>query len=137
MTYALWTVQALLALVFLFAGGVKLVLPADELTAGTPLPALFLRLIAAAEVLGALGLVLPGLLRIRPVLTPLAAAGLTVIMIGATVLTAIGLGGEGVDPILALIPLVVGLLSAFVAYGRWQPVPRRTAAREDVLEPAR
>jgi hypothetical protein len=66
-----------------------------------------------AEVLGAMGLILPGLLRIRPGLTPLAAAGLTIIMIGATGLT---LAGGQVAT--ALIPLVVGMLSAFVAYGR-------------------
>jgi len=71
-------------------------------------------------VLGAIGLILPGLLGIRPGLTPLAAAGLVLIMIGATVLT---LASGGVAP--ALIPLVVGLLSAFVAYGRWRLAPHR------------
>ena len=75
MTYVLWIVQALLALLFLFTGGMKLVLPIEELTAEMPLPGLFVRFIGVAEVLGALGLVLPGLLRIRPGLTPLAAAG--------------------------------------------------------------
>ena len=113
MTYALWIVQALLALLFLFAGGMKLILPVEELTKQMPLPGAFLRFIGVAEVLGAIGLILPGLLRIRPGLTPLAAAGLVIIMIGATVLT---LSSGGVAP--ALFPLVVGLLSAFVAYGR-------------------
>ena len=105
MTYALWIVQGLLALLFLFAGGVKLVLPLEELTKQMPLPGPFVRFIGVAEVLGAIGLILPGLLRIRPGLTPLAAAGLVIIMIGATVLT---LAGGDVAP--ALIPLVVGLL---------------------------
>ena len=118
MTYALWIVQGLLALIFLFAGGMKLVLPIEALTAEMPLPGLFVRSIGVAEVLGAIGLILPGLLRIRPGLTPLAAAGLVIIMIGATVLTLAG--GEVA---LALIPLVVGLLSAFVAYGRWRLAP--------------
>src|SRR5437899_1748018 len=67
----LWIVQGLLALVFLFAGGMKLVLPIEELTAQLPLPGLFVRFIGLAETLGALGLILPGLLRIRPSLTPL------------------------------------------------------------------
>ena len=120
MTYALWIVQGLLALLFLFAGGVKLVLPLEELTKQMPLPGPFVRFIGVAEVLGAIGLILPGLLRIRPGLTPLAAAGLVIIMIGATVLT---LASGGVAP--ALIPLVVGLLSAFVAYGRWRLAPHR------------
>ena len=120
MNYALWIVQGLLALLFLFAGGMKLVMPVEEMTKQIPLPGLFLRFIAVCEVLGALGLILPGLLRIRPGLTPLAAAGLVIIMIGATVVTLMT-----ADVALALIPLVVGLLSAFVAYGRWRLTPRR------------
>ena len=67
-----------------------------------------------AEVLGAIGLILHGLLRIRPELTPLAAAGLVIITVGATALT---LKNDGAAP--ALNPLV-GLLSAFVAYSRWK-----------------
>lgn len=113
MTYALWIVQVLLALLFLFAGGVKLVLPLEALKGPVPLPGLFLRFIGVAEVLGAIGLILPGLLRIRPGLTPLAAAGLVIIMIGATLINLVG-GGVTV----ALITLVVGLLAGFVAYGR-------------------
>ena len=120
MNYALWIVQGLLAVVFLWAGGMKLVLPVEEMTKQVPLPGLFLRFIAVCEVLGALGLVLPGLLRIRPALTPLAAAGLVIIMIGATVVTLITAAVA-----LALIPLVVGLLAAFVAYGRWRLTPHR------------
>jgi uncharacterized membrane protein YfcA len=62
---------------------------------------------------------------VRPGLTPLAAAGLVIIMIGATVITL-----AGGDVASALIPLVVGLLAAFVAYGRWRLVaPRRRRAR--------
>jgi uncharacterized membrane protein HdeD (DUF308 family) len=75
MNYALWIVQGLLGLIFLFAGGVKLVTPLEALTKQMPLPGLFVRLIGVAEVLGAIGLILPGVLRIRPHLTPLAAAG--------------------------------------------------------------
>jgi uncharacterized membrane protein YphA (DoxX/SURF4 family) len=111
----LWIVQGLLALVFLFAGGMKLVLPIEVMTKQMPLPGVFLRFIGVAEMLGAIGLILPGLLRIQPGLTPLAAAGLVIIMIGATVIT---LAGGQVA--LALIPLVVGLLSAFVASSRWR-----------------
>jgi hypothetical protein len=112
MNYALWIVQGLLALLFLFAGGMKLVM-----TKQMPLPGWFLRFIGVAEVLGALGLVLPGIFRIRTGLTPLAAAGLVIIMIGATVLS-FASGGA----VAALFPLVVGLLLAFVIYGRW-PAP--------------
>ncbi len=120
MNIALWIIQVLLALLFLFSGGTKLVLPIEVLTSmGSPnqvhLPGLFIRFIGVCEVLGALGLILPGLLKIRPQLTWLAAAGLVVIMIGATVLTFVA---DGIGP--ALIPLVIGLLAAFVAYGRRQ-----------------
>jgi uncharacterized membrane protein YphA (DoxX/SURF4 family) len=113
MNYALWIVQGLLALLFLFTGGMKLVLPIEVMTEQMPMPGWFLRFIGVSEVLGAIGLILPGLLGVRPGLTPLAAYGLVVIMIGATVLTLAAIGVA-----MALIPLVVGLLSAFVAYGR-------------------
>ena len=119
----LWVVQGLLALVFLFAGGSKLVLPLEAMAGPIALPGLFLRLLGVAEVAGALGLILPGLLRIRPALTPLAAGGLLIIMIGATVITLLGMG---VAP--ALIPLTVGLLAALIAYGRWRLVPVRPAS---------
>ena len=129
MTYVLWIVQGLLALLFLFTGGIKLVLPLEVLTEGTPLPGLFVRFLGVAEVLGAIGLILPGLLGIRPRLTPLAACGLVIIMIGATVLTLAGVvPGGGVAPV--LIPLVVGLLSAFVAYGRWRLTPLRRGSKK-------
>ena len=116
MNYLLWIVQGLLALLFLFAGGVKLVTPIEEMTRQMqiPLPGLFLRFIGVCEVLGAIGLILPGLLRLRPGLTPLAAAGLAIIMLGAIVLT-VASGSAAV----ALSPLAVGILSAFVVYGRW------------------
>lgn len=122
MTYVLWIVQGLLALLFLWAGGMKLVLPLQKLAGPIPLPGLFIRFIGVAEVLGAIGLILPGLLHIRPGLTPLAAVGLLIIMIGATVITLIS-GGIG----MAVIPLVVGLLLAFVAYCRWRHIQMRTS----------
>jgi hypothetical protein len=123
MTYALWVVQGLLAALFLFAGGMKLVLQLEELTGPVSLPGPFIRFIGVAEVLGALGLLLPGLLGIRPGLTPLAAAGLVIIMIGATVITL----ASG-DVASALIPVAVGLLAAFVVYGRWRPTPHRASS---------
>src|ERR671932_158657 len=108
MTYILWIVKGLLALVFLFTGGTKLILPIEVLTEQTPLPGVFVRFLGVAEVLGAIGLILPGLLRIWPVLTPLAGCGLVIIMIGATVLTLVGVVPVGAT--MALIPLVVGIL---------------------------
>jgi hypothetical protein len=131
MTYALWIVQGLLAALFLFAGGVKLVMPIAELEKQMGMPGWFLRFIAVAEVLGALGLVLPGLLRIRPGLTPLAATGLVIIMLGATVIT---LATGAIAP--AMMSLVVGLLAAFIAYGRWRVAPLHGASRASRLRPA-
>ena len=136
MTYALWIIQGLLALIFLFSGSVKFMMPAEMMTAGSSLPLLFIYFIGASEVLGAFGLILPRLLKIKPGLTPLAAAGLTIITLGATVLTALGMGGEGVEPSTAVIPLVVCILSALVAYGRWQLAPHgRTARLEEYATP--
>src|SRR5205085_4914568 len=65
MNYALWSIQTLLALLFLFAGGMKLVLPIEAMTQQMPMPGLFLRFIGVAEVLGGIGLILPWALRIR------------------------------------------------------------------------
>src|SRR5437867_11416457 len=128
MNVALWIVQGLLAALFLFAGGAKLVLPPDQMAGPVALPGWFLRFLGVAEVLGALGLVLPGLLRIRPGLTPLASAALVIIMIGATVVTWVG----GMVAV-ALMYLVVGLLAAFVAYRRWRLAPDRDSRRPSVL----
>jgi hypothetical protein len=125
---ALWIVQGLLALVFLFAGGMKLALPLEALRGPIALPGLFLRFIGVAEVLGALGLLLPGILRIQRALTPLAACGLVIIMAGATVLTAASGAVAG-----ALVPLVVGLLAGTIAYGRRHWAYQGVAARRAAL----
>jgi hypothetical protein len=111
----LWILQGLLALLFLFAGGTKLVMPIEDLTKGTSLSGTFMRFIGVAEILGGLGLILPGLVRIKPVLTPLAAACLVIIMIGATVVTL-----QTNPPLVALLPAITGLLLIFVAYNRWR-----------------
>ena len=114
----LWVFQGLMAALFLFAGSVKLVLPLDQLEGPVALPGLFLRFIGVAEVLGAMGLILPGALRIHTELTPLAAAGLVVIMTGATVITA--MSGPAAA---ALFPFVVGVCVASIGYGRWSVAP--------------
>ncbi|HET9713888.1 MAG TPA: DoxX family protein [Pyrinomonadaceae bacterium] len=125
MNIVLWILQILLALLFLFAGISKLVLPADVLqSAGPPnaikFSALFLKFIGVLETLGGLGLILPGIFHRQQYLTPLAALGLVIIMIGAVITTIMGVGVSMIFP-----PLVVGLLCAFVAYGRWKVSPLR------------
>lgn len=120
MNILLWIVQILLALLFLFGGGVKLVTSAAKWQAqAQTLPEAmrfshgFMMFIGVVEVLGGLGLILPWLTRIRKGLTPLAALGLLIVMIGAVVVSIMGLGVKA-----ATLPLITGLLCAFVAYGR-------------------
>ena len=119
MNGVLWTLQILLTLLFLFAGVTKFVLPIEQMTQQTGLPGGFIRFIGVCEVLGAIGLVVPALTRIRPGLTPLAAAGLVIIMTGATLVTL----GTPMPAAAALFPFVVGCAAGFVAYGRWRLVP--------------
>ncbi len=121
----LWIFQILLALTFLFAGGTKLFLPTEVLMSmGSPnqvvLPGWFIKFIGLCEVLGALGLILPGVFHRRQYLTPIAAAGLFIIMIGAVIVTIMG---DGVA--LASSPFIIGVLCLFVAYGRWKVRPLR------------
>ena len=122
MNIALWIIQALLAALFLFAGGMKLVMPIEDIIKQMPLPlpGWFVRFTGVVEVLGGIGLILPWLLSIKPGLTPLAAAGLVIVMIGATVYT-LAAGEIASTP----MPLVVGILAGFVAYGRWKLTPLR------------
>ena len=109
----LWVVQGLLAALFLVAGGMKLVMPLEKLAGPVALPGLFIRFIGVCETLGAIGLILPGLLRIHPELTPVAAAGLVIIMIGAVAVTVMS-GSIAA----AVLPVIVGALAAWVAFGR-------------------
>ena len=119
MNILLWIIQSLLSLLFIFAGVMKFLMPVAEMQKGSPVvfPGWFFHFIGVCEVLGGLGLILPLLLRIKPGLTPLAAAGLGIITLGATVITI----PAGVS--MAIIPLVVCLLSFFVAFGRWRLAP--------------
>src|ERR1051325_8208468 len=113
MNILLWIIQALLSLLFLFAGVMKFLMPVAEMQKGSPVifPGWFFHFIGACEILGGLGLILPALLRIKPGLTPLAAAGLCIIVLGATIVTAMG------SVAMAAVPFVVCLLAFFVAIG--------------------
>ena len=109
----LWTIQGVLAALFLFAGTMKLVMPIEAMAGPVALPGPFLRFLGVAEVLGGVGLVLPWLLNIRPILTPIAAGALVVVMAGAVVITVVGGSTSG-----AVVPFVVGIALTAVAYGR-------------------
>ena len=119
---ALWVAQVLLAAMFLMTGFMKLTQPVDALAGQmawvTAVPVALVRLIGAAELAGALGLVLPSLTRIQPRLTALAALGLVTVMVLAS---AFHLSrGEG-----AMLPMNLGLaaVAAFVAWGRGKAAP--------------
>jgi uncharacterized membrane protein len=121
----LWTAQALAAVLFLFAGAMKFILPAEKLQQGPIVFSLaFMYFIGVCECLGAVGLVVPALTRIRAELTPLAAAGLTIIMIGATTVSILAMG-----VVAGMFPAVVGLVTAAIAYGRTRVVPLPNARR--------
>lgn len=113
LNHVLWAFQGLLAGVFMFAGIAKLLLPVQEISKQVDLPGPFLHFVAAAEILGAFGLLLPGRLKIWKGLTPVAAAGLVLIMIGA-VTVSLRIGGVK----MVLFPAATGLLAAFVVWGR-------------------
>ena len=118
MNRILWVVQWLLALLFLFAAVMKFVIPIEQMTTQTHLSAGFIHFIGVAELFGAVGLILPRLLGIKPWLTPLAAGGLVFIMIGATIITL-----RNGPPAPAILPFVTGILCVFVVWGRWRSVP--------------
>ncbi len=117
MTVALWIVQIVLALAFLGAGVAKITQPLDKLAETMGWVEDFspgvVRAIGAAEVLGALGLVLPVVLDVVPVLTPVAAIGLVVVMAGAAVVHV-----RRKEPALVAVNLVLAALAIFVAVGR-------------------
>jgi putative oxidoreductase len=122
MNKVLWVAQVFLGVLFLMAGGMKVVVPVDALAADmvwvTHVPAMAVKAVGVLEGLGALGLLLPSILRIQPQLTPIAAGGLI-----ATMVSAAGVHvwlGEGA---MAAVPLVLGSVAAFIAWGRAVAVP--------------
>jgi hypothetical protein len=118
----LWVVQGLLGALFLAVGAMKATQPIAVLvdTLGWPaaVPAALVRVIGVAELLGALGLILPAATRVKPMLTPLAGVGLAMVLLLATIFH-ISHGELGALP----IPLVLGGLAAFVAWGRAAKAP--------------
>jgi uncharacterized membrane protein YphA (DoxX/SURF4 family) len=122
MNLALWIIAGLLAAAFLFAGATKLFIPKEKLAQSrgggwvNDFSAGFIKALGVIEILGAVGLILPGALDIAPVLVPLAAIGLATIMIGAAIVTS-RLQEHGHT----LANLTYLALAAFVAWGRFGP----------------
>jgi uncharacterized membrane protein YphA (DoxX/SURF4 family) len=126
MNKLLWTLEVLLGLFYALASGMPKLAFLDQLPpAPIPLPVPFVQFIGVCEVLGGLGLILPGLTHIKPNLTPLAALGLVIITIGA-----VGYNLMAGMPEAAIFAAVMVLLVAFAGYGRWQLIPHsgRTSA---------
>lgn len=120
MNVFLWVLQVALAVAFLLHGLLSLAPPKAmrRIMEQTPFSLGFLRFIGVAEVLAALGLTLPGLTGISPQLTPLAAAGLVIVMSGATVFH---LSRRETAP--SLVTAVLFALAVLVALMRWFVVP--------------
>jgi putative oxidoreductase len=119
---ALWVVQGLLGAMFLAVGAMKATQPIAALvdTLGWPaaVPAALVRVIGVAEFLGGLGLILPAAIRVKPMLTPLAGVGLAMVLVLAAIFH-ISRGELGALP----LPVVLGGLAAFVAWGRAVKAP--------------
>ena len=123
MNIALWIIQILLALAFLMAGTLKATQPIDRLAArmkwvNSLRPPQTVRLIGILEVLGAIGLILPAVTGILPWLTPVAAIGLVLTMIGAMILHTRRGEASHFAPNMVLL-----LLAAFIVIGRFVVVP--------------
>ena len=130
MNVGLWVLQIFLGLFMAVASGLpKLIIPIEQLPMPIPVPGPLLTFIGVAEIAGGLGLILPGLFKIRPGLTPLAAAGLSLIAIGGMAYQ-IAAG----EPGNAVFALVIAVLCAFVGYGRWQLVPHRARPRRPAIQ---
>ncbi len=118
----LWVLQTLLAAMFLMSGLMKVSQPIEKLSQMLPwasqMPELIVRFIGAAEVLGALGLILPSMLRIQPKLTPIAALGLAVVMLFAVFFHL----SRGETPAIGMNFVLIAI-AAFIAWGRFKKAP--------------
>ena len=119
---ALWTAQVILGIIFIMAGMMKSALPIDQLSLSVPwvkdVPQALVRFIGISELLGALGLLLPGVLRIKPRFTPYAASGLLTIQVFAMIFhfSRGEYGSIGFN-------LILALFAVFIAWGRFKRLP--------------
>jgi uncharacterized membrane protein YphA (DoxX/SURF4 family) len=123
MNLALWIIAIVLAVAFIGSGLLKLVRTKDQLVASgfgwaEDYGASTIRFIGVAEILGAIGLIVPALVHIAPILVPLAAVGLALVMIGAAAVHA----RRKESPFIAMNAVLLAL-AVFVAWGRFGPYP--------------
>ncbi len=122
MNIGLWTAQVVLAILFIMAGMMKSALPIDQLSLSVPwageVPQALVRFIGISELLGGIGLLVPGVFRIKPRLTPYAASGLLTIQVFAMIFhfSRGEYGAIGFNVVLALA-------AAFIAWGRFKKLP--------------
>lgn len=121
MNIVLWIIAGLLAVAFLAAGAMKVAQPKEKLAEGgmgwtEDFSPGAIKAIGALEVLAALGLVLPPAFDVAPVLAPLAALGLVLMMIGAAITHA-----RRKETQMIVVNTVLGVLAAVVAWGRFGP----------------
>ena len=113
----LWAAQIILAAMFLMTGAMKLTSPIEQLSAMLPwtkdVPDGLVRFIGASELMGGIGLLLPSILRIKPILTPIASLGLALIILFATMLHI----SRGESPVIG-IHIIIMAISIFIAWGR-------------------
>lgn len=119
MNLALWIAAALLALAFLATGLLKITQPKEKLAASglgwtEDFSPAAIKAIGVAEVLGAIGLILPAVLDVAPVLVPVAAAGLALVMVGAAITHL-----RRKEMQMVAVNVVLLVLAVFVAWGRF------------------
>ena len=118
----LWIAQVLLAATFIWGGSMKLFQPIEKLSAMWPwtgqIPAALVKLTGIIDLSGAIGLILPSLLRIQPKLTPITAIGVIALMICASIFHII----RGEASVIG-VNIVLAVIAAFVAWGRFKKVP--------------
>ena len=118
----LWIAQIVIAGMFIMAGFMKSTSPIEQLSTSLPwtkdVPVWLVRFIGISEFFGALGLILPSLLKIKPVLTPLAALGIIAIMVMAAFFHITRTEFSGIA-----LSLSLGLVAAFIGWGRWKKIP--------------
>lgn len=124
---SLWIAQSLLAAIFFITGVMKFAMPIEKIAEILPwvanAPAALVRFIGISEILGAAGLILPAALRIRPYLTPMAAAGLATVMVLSTAFHLFR--GEVAH---VVVPVVIFLIAVFIAWGRTKKAPIESKA---------
>lgn len=124
----LWIAQVVLAVMFIMAGFIKTTMPIEQLSSSLPwtkdVPLWLVRFIGTSEFLGALGLILPSLLRIKPILTPFATLGIIAIMVMAAIFHVMRTEFSGV-----VFTVILASVAAFIGWGRWKKVPIQSKIR--------